>query len=121
MTRPGKTLDLQARNHNGQLENLETEPGMAGVVSQAEADRCIRCGGLTVVEDLSGGAAGSPGWDLTVRRCVICGDVVDPLILERRARAAGKTADNRMGFEAGDVMARSGGRKSNEEPGRRPG
>ena len=102
MTRPGKTLDLQARNHNGQLENLETEPGMAGVVSQAEADRCIRCGGLTVVEDLSGGAAGSPGWDLTVRRCVICGDVVDPLILEHRALTATTTADSTLGLDARD-------------------
>lgn len=107
MTRPGKTLDLQAQNHNGPLENIETEPGMAGVVSRADAPPCIRCGGLTVVEDLSGGAAGSPGWDLTVRRCVICGDVVDPLILERRALAAGKTADSTMGLDAEDVSGDS--------------
>jgi hypothetical protein len=104
VTRPGKALDLQARNHSGPLENIETEPGMASVVSQAEADRCIRCGGLTVVEDLSGGAAGSPGWDLTVRRCVICGDVVDPLILAHRALAVGKAADDRLGLDLGDVV-----------------
>lgn len=67
-----------------------------------EADRCIRCGGLTVVEDLSGGTGGSPGWDLTVRRCVICGDVVDPLILERRVLAATTTADSTLGLDAGD-------------------
>jgi len=57
---------------------------------------------LTVVEDLSGGAAGCPGWDLTVRRCVICGDVVDPLILERRALAVTKAPKSVMRLDAGN-------------------
>lgn len=62
---------------------------MVSPVSDADSDRCIRCGGLTVVEDLCGGRTGSPGSELTVRRCVICGDVVDPVILEHRTcRAA---------------------------------
>lgn len=52
--------------------------------SFGDSDRCLRCRGLTVIEDLCEGTAGAPGWELTVRRCVICGDVVDPMILEHR-------------------------------------
>jgi hypothetical protein len=46
--------------------------------------RCRRCGGLTVVEDFCGGTEETPGWELTARRCVICGDIVDPVILEHQ-------------------------------------
>lgn len=46
-----------------------------------ESGRCRRCGGLTVVDALCGGTEGRPEWDLIARRCVICGDVVDPVIL----------------------------------------
>ena len=41
-------------------------------------DRCPRCGGLMVAEwcqDLS---------DYTVQRCVQCGEVIDPVILQSR-------------------------------------
>ena len=41
-------------------------------------DRCRRCGGLMVTEwceDLS---------DYTAQRCVQCGEVIDPVILENR-------------------------------------
>jgi hypothetical protein len=76
---------------------------MVGIGSQRDADRCIRCGGFTVVEELAGGLGGSPGWELTVRRCVICGDVVDPLILEHRVLAARRTADRRMELAGGDI------------------
>ena len=41
-------------------------------------DRCPRCGGLMVAEwcqDLS---------DYTVQRCVQCGEVIDPVILQNR-------------------------------------
>lgn len=121
MMRPGKPPDRQARNRKGPLENIETEPDMAGVVSRADAPPCIRCGGLTVVEDLSGGAAGSPGWELTVRRCVICGDVVDTLILEHRALAAGKAADARLGLDLEGVVDDSFEQeKRNESTGPRP-
>ena len=63
------------------------------------SDECRRCGGLTVVENLCGGAQGSVGWDLTVQRCVMCGDAVDPLILENQARTAAKRVpDNSPGL-----------------------
>jgi hypothetical protein len=65
--------------------------------SIGDSDQCLRCRGLTVLEDLCGGMAGAPGWELTVRRCVICGDVVDPVILQHRAVPMVRISD----YEAG--------------------
>jgi len=53
-----------------------------------ESSRCRRCGGLTVVDDLCGGTEGTPEWELSARRCVICGDVFDATILENRLAAS---------------------------------
>jgi hypothetical protein len=39
---------------------------------------CGRCGGLMVSEDYS---------DLPARRCVQCGDFIDPVILQNRLRS----------------------------------
>jgi hypothetical protein len=50
-------------------------------------DRCRRCGGLTVPEpflELDIRAA-----DISARRCVQCGDIVDPVILENRLQGPG--------------------------------
>lgn len=47
-------------------------------------DRCPRCGGLMVAEPCT------DFWDdaenLAVRRCVQCGEVIDPIILLNRRR-----------------------------------
>jgi hypothetical protein len=43
----------------------------------ARMTRCSRCGGLMVIE---------PQVDLPVRRCVQCGDCIDPVILQNRQR-----------------------------------
>jgi len=50
----------------------------------ADQARCWRCRGLMVVEscvDLAGDA-GQP--DCLTRRCVQCGEVIDPVILQNR-------------------------------------
>ena len=50
-------------------------------------DRCPRCGGLMVAEwceDLS---------DYRAQRCVQCGEIVDPVILQNR-RQCGTTIDS---------------------------
>jgi hypothetical protein len=49
----------------------------------AGAARCLRCGGLMVVEPCT------DFWDhtvknITVRRCVQCGELIDPVILQNR-------------------------------------
>ena len=50
---------------------------------------CGRCGGLMVEE---------PCVDFSVRRCVQCGDVVDPVILDNRRRTQGSTTLTRGGI-----------------------
>lgn len=42
-----------------------------------ESSRCSRCGGFMVTEQLI---------DLPAHRCVQCGEIVDPVILENRQR-----------------------------------
>ncbi len=48
------------------------------------AARCLRCGGLMVAEPCTN------FWDdaenLAMRRCVQCGEVIDPVILQNRQR-----------------------------------
>ena len=58
------------------------------------AARCLRCGGLMVAEPCT------DFWDntenLAVRRCVQCGEVIDPVILQNRQRQlpVGRGADH---------------------------
>jgi hypothetical protein len=42
--------------------------------------RCQRCGGAMTYEKFYGNCEEFFGW-----RCVICGDIVDPVILENRS------------------------------------
>ncbi|MER3424334.1 MAG: hypothetical protein C4293_15045 [Nitrospiraceae bacterium] len=46
------------------------------------ASGCLRCGGLMVAEH---------SVEFTGRRCVICGDLVDPFILRHRHERADET------------------------------
>ena len=54
----------------------------------AERERCARCGGLMVAEPCV------DYWDdagnATIRRCVQCGDLIDPVILRNRHRMAAR-------------------------------
>jgi hypothetical protein len=50
---------------------------------------CSRCGGFIVVE---------PCFDSRVQRCVQCGDLVDPVILQNRQQgSAGRPKTNKLG------------------------
>lgn len=46
--------------------------------------RCARCMGLMVVEESFDSIAGGGQVGSLVRRCVQCGEVVDPVILQNR-------------------------------------
>ena len=46
--------------------------------------RCSRCTGLMVVEQGFDSILGSSEADVSIRRCVQCGEVVDPVILQNR-------------------------------------
>ena len=50
----------------------------------ADSTRCFRCTGLMVVEESFDSMAGDAHADFPVRRCVQCGEVIDPVILHNR-------------------------------------
>ncbi|MBI3356764.1 MAG: hypothetical protein HY038_08355 [Nitrospirae bacterium] len=58
---------------------------------RTSATRCARCEGLLVIEQCFDvmGDAGRP--DFLARRCVQCGEVIDPVILQNRRRQFGNT------------------------------
>jgi hypothetical protein len=47
--------------------------------------KCERCGGFTIDVLFSGGVAAVEGWEYDGWKCLNCGYVGDPLILENRA------------------------------------
>ncbi|MGE3978052.1 MAG: hypothetical protein AB7F94_10740 [Nitrospira sp.] len=51
--------------------------------------RCSRCTGLMVVEQSFDSMRGSSEADVLLRRCVQCGDIVDPVILQNRRSQRG--------------------------------
>lgn len=57
------------------LEQESKEHGWSTWRGHDAANHCLRCGGLMVMEQLL---------DLQARRCVQCGEVVDPVILRNR-------------------------------------
>lgn len=50
---------------------------------------CSRCTGLMVVEQGFDSMLGSSEPDVALRRCVQCGDIVDPVILRNRRSQRG--------------------------------
>lgn len=52
---------------------------MVTQATQVTGDRCLRCGGFMVPEEIR--EVGQIGW-----RCVMCGEHIDPLILEHRRK-----------------------------------
>ena len=57
---------------------------LMGWGNPAGSIRCPRCGGLMIVEESFDSLAGAADGDFPVRRCVQCGEVVDPVILQNR-------------------------------------
>ena len=53
-----------------------------------EGDVCVRCGGLMVVEHYIDLQDDTGQIGLTALRCMSCGEVIDPVILENRFRPA---------------------------------
>ncbi len=50
----------------------------------AGSTRCFRCTGLMVIEESFDSISGNAHADFPVRRCVQCGEVIDPVILHNR-------------------------------------
>lgn len=73
---------------------------LKGRENLASSIRCPRCMGLMVVEESFDSIAGGGQVDSLVRRCVQCGEVVDPVILQNRqlrfGTDAGRTCEGRL-------------------------
>ena len=73
----GQALDVPRQ------QSTEAEAGSLSRIHRT--DRCPRCSGLMVVEwceDLS---------DYTGQRCVQCGELIDPVIMQNRRLSCGNT------------------------------
>lgn len=66
---------------------LEKKPN--GQESRPDSIHCSRCRGLMIVEESFDSALGAARTDFLVRRCVQCGEVVDPVILQNRRSQLG--------------------------------
>ncbi|MBX3330900.1 MAG: hypothetical protein KF722_10895 [Nitrospira sp.] len=60
------------------------EKKLKGRERPADSIRCSRCSGFMIVEGAFDSMLSSAGADCLVRRCVQCGEVVDPVILQNR-------------------------------------
>lgn len=56
----------------------------AASTPKIELDRCDRCGGLVVSERFYDWMSDSGSLDFEGLRCLVCGEIVDPLILVHR-------------------------------------
>lgn len=54
--------------------------------------RCSRCAGLMVLEESFHTTVGATRAEFLVRRCVQCGEVIDPMILQHRRLQRGHDA-----------------------------
>lgn len=64
------------------VELLEKQ--LKGRERPADSIRCSRCSGFMIVEESFDFIVGADHRDFLVRRCVQCGEVVDPVILQNR-------------------------------------
>ena len=62
------------------------EENPTGWKKLASATRCSRCGGLMVTEQCFDLLDGRGHFDFRARRCVECGEFIDPVILQNRQR-----------------------------------
>jgi RNase P subunit RPR2 len=58
--------------------------GQIGQETRAGSIRCSRCAGLMVIEQSSDSLLGTSEADVVLRRCVQCGEIIDPVILQNR-------------------------------------
>jgi len=65
------------------LEDLK-EVDVADWMVLISAERCVRCGGLMVTEQCFDLLSDSGYLEFLARRCVQCGELIDPVILQNR-------------------------------------
>ncbi len=76
----GKAKTAQAlRSQDGLAEKNISAPVLAG-----NADNCTRCGGFMVSHWCMNVNYDAGGMEILTKRCLQCGEVIDPVILENR-------------------------------------
>jgi hypothetical protein len=65
------------------MKNLKSKSSLAAGPLAGEA-RCWRCRGLMVIESCVDLAGDAGQLDCLTQRCVQCGEVIDPVILQNR-------------------------------------
>jgi len=75
--------------------------------------QCQRCNGVMVNERFYG--PGDPFWGW---RCMLCGNISDPIILENRSQCAILAAEDKTGWgETSWLVSRKGKRSSTDQRG----
>ncbi len=74
----------------GNLEKHSSRVGHMGRENFVGPIRCSRCTGLMVVEQGFDSMLGSSEADMLLRRCVQCGEIIDPVILQNRRLRPGR-------------------------------
>jgi hypothetical protein len=60
--------------------------------------KCERCGGFTIHVSFSGGVTALERWEYDGWKCLNCGHVTDPLILENRDAQAQRRVERPVPF-----------------------
>jgi len=94
----GRTRDIEAKTKKGgEKMNTQTIQLKQGGRSQEEfrffeettgSNLCGRCGGTLVGENCLDLRDDTGQWHFEAKRCLQCGDLVDPLILKNRLKAS---------------------------------
>jgi hypothetical protein len=69
---------------SGLLEKKRKEDDRIELETLSDSTRCSRCRGLMVIEHRFDSMVGTGAVDVSLRRCVQCGEVIDPVILQNR-------------------------------------
>lgn len=84
--------------HKTRISEIQNKSDLSSALLQST---CLRCGGLMVKEFSLDLMSSSSERECATRRCVQCGDILDPVILRNRHIPPGPTtvqhADNRYG------------------------
>ncbi len=97
--------------------NRSSLPGAASVQYPESDQQCLRCGGLLVLDHCLDLLNVAGQIDVEAMRCVLCGDIIDPVILlhrsvQRREHVSSKPLKGGQGgAQASSVMGVEAGRR----------
>lgn len=97
MSRLADAPNVGAASQTVRLASPTQPPALPGLA-------CLRCGGLLVTSFTASLERDTTGTPVTLRRCVNCGDCVDPFILANREKGPGPVI-TRVGLPRGPQRA----------------